>query len=312
MEYSTEKKTYTGIILIGVAFLAVGAAVIYFLVIAPSLRPSTDTGGGTGTTDTPDTGTDTGTDTGSDTGDDIFGGGSADGDTGDGATGDEDLPDTSTEDPNADLQDIDDVVWLLDKSGNVVCANDAGTLADVDYTITLENAGTIAGQIDEVIDSLATIVDEDMVSDISDGGTYDADTGQITWNNSGSGYAVGADASETFTYTVRFSKDLDQFTAVENDVTAAPGDGTLPPEPAESVINVGCGIPDTAIGDDDFLGPVLIITGSLLLVALVELKFGLITFLIGEERLDSLKLAMGSNQSKSIVEKRIKRKVHKK
>jgi hypothetical protein len=309
MEYSTEKKTYTGVILVAAVFLAIGAALIYFLIIAPSQTPPTDT------TNNPPISSSGGTDTDDDStddDDDIFspGDGTTDPDT---ETPDEDEdedPDV-TEDPDVDLEALDDVSWLLIKSGTQTCANTAETLVDVDYTVILENEGTIAGEMSEVIDTLGIEVDPEMVTDISNNGTYDETTSQITWDNNGSGYTVSAGASVTFTYTVRFDEELDQFTAVENDVTAAPGDGTLPPDPDELVLNIGCDIPDTAIGDDDFLVPSLVITGTFLFIALLELKFGLITFVIGEERLDNLKLATGSHQSKSIVEKRLKRKLKK-
>lgn len=328
METQGNKKQFTNIIILAAIFLAIGAGVVYFLIIMPS--GSSDTSDIVDTVAVQDTETED-TQEEEDTSlildEQLSGSDNVEDDT----TQDEVVGDISTQEDDStqdsgllgDLGGIgndgsdsglpitagtdDDsnvASWTLTKESSMFCDTSDSNLANVLYSVTLTNTSDFAGEIAEIVDTLPSFTTSQMVGNISNNGEFNASTVQITWDNSGSGFDIAAGGSVVLTYSLTLAQDLGQFGEVQNAVTALPSDGSVAPPAANNVTNVACGVvPETAIGDDYMLIPILIITGTFIILAALELQFGWLEVFVGQERMENWKISKG--EGKEIVEKRL-------
>lgn len=112
--------------------------------------------------------------------------------------------------------------WDMTKEGVKTCIDDntQDAVAEVMYTITVENTGDGDGEITKVVDTLdESILDSFVVTDsISDSGVYS--DGVITWDFTSSPLSIAAGESKELTYKIQV--DSDHFAVYGNSVELTP------------------------------------------------------------------------------------------
>lgn len=145
--------------------------------------------------------------------------------------------------------------WEIEKSGAGVCLDETDGVqrARVDYTITITNVGDGTGQLEDLVDTLDSKVQESYITDSSITPSASVSGRVITWDLGGTPGQFDPDESKTFRYSIIIPESAfgtltntavatpesgEAFQAVEIVTAICSPDGTPPPE-----------VPDTALFD---------------------------------------------------------------
>jgi hypothetical protein len=187
-------------------------------------------------------------------------------------------PTACTETIEVDTAEPAEAAFIVTKSASAVCQESGD--AQVDYTITVTNAGEGTGTLSSIVDTIDTDVFNAGIApfNISDSGSYAA--GEITWDPAGIGedsYTAGQSREYTFSITIPEDELPNyQFDGVDNAVTITDSNDDTATFETNTVMDCelpevvsAVEIPATGIIDDEIryilVGMLMILTGLIFL-----------------------------------------------
>ncbi|MCC7290272.1 hypothetical protein IT417_03420 [bacterium] len=155
--------------------------------------------------------------------------------------------------------------WEITKTGVSICTDQtAGSQeARIDYSIMIKNVGTLAGQLEDLVDTLDDEIEEEDITESSISPTASVNENVITWNLTGNAGQFDVNEEKEFEYSVVIPEG--KFGTFTNTAVATPDGGSA--FQAVEIVSASCEpveVPETALFDSSISKVVL---GAFLILA---------------------------------------------